>query len=186
MSDHLSFSRSVIVSLHPPRCNSIALVARSCSCRPASFKLSGGLGSWLSGSNRGPKHPNTLFWNVYTFLNYNYDRMLILTSCSLIAYPVGKLAAYALPIRSWTLPKRLGGITFSLNPGPFNIKVRVCSNLFPDIRPDGISGSTHHIFFVPVWTLGYPVYLDRCESSLTSSERKCCVRICQSLKGVTS
>lgn len=44
---------------------------------------------------------------------------------SLIAYPVGKFLAYALPINDYDLPRWLGGGTFSFNPGPFNIKVCV-------------------------------------------------------------
>lgn len=39
-----------------------------------------------------------------------------------VSYPLGKFAAYIMPIRSWTLPRFLGGRQFSLNPGPFNIK----------------------------------------------------------------
>jgi hypothetical protein len=45
----------------------------------------------------------------------------------LIAFPLGKLAAYALPIQIVTLPRWLGGFSFSLNPGPFNIKVHISS-----------------------------------------------------------
>ncbi|WVR05633.1 OPT family small oligopeptide transporter [Kwoniella sp. DSM 27419] len=40
----------------------------------------------------------------------------------MIAYPVGKAAAWALPITTWRLPRWLGGREFSFNPGPFNIK----------------------------------------------------------------
>ncbi|KIO27110.1 hypothetical protein M407DRAFT_73703 [Tulasnella calospora MUT 4182] len=43
----------------------------------------------------------------------------------LITYPIGKTLAWALPIRSWTLPNALpliGGKEFSFNPCPFNIK----------------------------------------------------------------
>lgn len=40
----------------------------------------------------------------------------------LVAYPCGKLMAAVLPIRTWTLPRWLGGMQFSLNPGMFNIK----------------------------------------------------------------
>jgi hypothetical protein len=47
---------------------------------------------------------------------------------SLLSYPAGKLAAYALPIVTYRLliPARLGGpIELSLNPGPWNIKEHV-------------------------------------------------------------
>ncbi|ORY24685.1 OPT oligopeptide transporter protein-domain-containing protein [Naematelia encephala] len=39
-----------------------------------------------------------------------------------VAYPVGKLLAWCLPIRDFHLPRFLGGMSFTLNPGPFNIK----------------------------------------------------------------
>nr|ODN93225.1 OPT family small oligopeptide transporter [Cryptococcus depauperatus CBS 7841] len=39
-----------------------------------------------------------------------------------VAYPVGKFFAWLLPINTYRLPRWLGGIEFSLNPGPFNIK----------------------------------------------------------------
>ena len=40
----------------------------------------------------------------------------------LIAHPLGKFAAYILPITVYRLPYFLGGAQFSLNPGPWNIK----------------------------------------------------------------
>ncbi|KAG8972025.1 hypothetical protein FRC05_010438 [Tulasnella sp. 425] len=62
-------------------------------------------------------------------------------SLCLIAYPVGKALAWALPIRSWIVPRTLpwiGGKEFSLNPCPFNIKEHtlisvmiISSNLYP-------------------------------------------------------
>ncbi|WWC68406.1 OPT family small oligopeptide transporter [Kwoniella pini CBS 10737] len=39
-----------------------------------------------------------------------------------VAYPVGKFAAWLLPITTWKFPKFLGGSEFTFNPGPFNIK----------------------------------------------------------------
>ncbi|KAK8865665.1 OPT family small oligopeptide transporter [Kwoniella newhampshirensis] len=39
-----------------------------------------------------------------------------------VSYPAGKLAAWALPITTYNLPRLLGGGDFSFNPGPFNIK----------------------------------------------------------------
>ncbi|WRT65925.1 OPT family small oligopeptide transporter [Kwoniella shivajii] len=39
-----------------------------------------------------------------------------------IVYPVGKFAAWLLPITTWHFPKWLGGSQFTLNSGPFNIK----------------------------------------------------------------
>ena len=40
----------------------------------------------------------------------------------LITYPAGKFLAYILPVGVFTLPRWLGGKSFTLNPGPFNIK----------------------------------------------------------------
>ncbi|OWZ55297.1 OPT family small oligopeptide transporter [Cryptococcus neoformans c45] len=39
-----------------------------------------------------------------------------------VAYPLGKFAAWILPIDTYKLPRWLGGSEFSFNPGPFNIK----------------------------------------------------------------
>lgn len=39
-----------------------------------------------------------------------------------VAYPIGRFAALVLPIREWTVPRWLGGWSFSLNPCPFNVK----------------------------------------------------------------
>lgn len=43
---------------------------------------------------------------------------LIVLAC----HPLGKFLAYWLPIRTYRLPRWLGGYEFSLNPGPWNIK----------------------------------------------------------------
>ena len=43
----------------------------------------------------------------------------------LISFPIGKFAAYITPIRTWRLPKWLGGVEIHLNPGPFNVKEHV-------------------------------------------------------------
>ncbi|TIB67791.1 hypothetical protein E3Q24_04023 [Wallemia mellicola] len=40
----------------------------------------------------------------------------------LITYPAGKFLAYILPMDLYTMPRWLGGKSFTLNPGPFNIK----------------------------------------------------------------
>lgn len=42
--------------------------------------------------------------------------------CRVVAYPLGKFAAWILPIDTYKLPLWLGGREFSFNPGPFNIK----------------------------------------------------------------
>ncbi|TFY51053.1 hypothetical protein EVG20_g11190 [Dentipellis fragilis] len=43
----------------------------------------------------------------------------------LVAHPLGKLAAFSLPITVYRLPRFLGSYEFSLNPGPWNIKEHV-------------------------------------------------------------
>ena len=43
----------------------------------------------------------------------------------LIAYPIGKFLALVTPTRTYRLPRWLGGLEFSLNPGPWNVKEHV-------------------------------------------------------------
>jgi len=40
----------------------------------------------------------------------------------LIAYPIGKFFAFVIPAKTYRLPRWLGGVEFSLNPGPWSIK----------------------------------------------------------------
>ena len=64
--------------------------------------------------------------SVNTFFNFRYPAPWLLPSVILlIAYPFGKALALLLPIRTWVLPRILGGGTFTLNPGPFNVKEHV-------------------------------------------------------------
>ena len=64
--------------------------------------------------------------SLNTFLNFRYPAPLFLPSLVLlIAYPFGKALAFVLPIRTWVLPRILGGGKGSLNPGPFNVKEHV-------------------------------------------------------------
>ena len=57
------------------------------------------------------------------FFNFRQPAPVIQTNViNLIAYPLGKLLAYSLPIKTYRLPRWLGGLEFSLNPGPWNIK----------------------------------------------------------------
>ena len=58
-----------------------------------------------------------------TFFNFRYPTPDLSSSVVLlIAYPLGKALAYALPTRTWVLPQILGRRKFTLNPGPFNVK----------------------------------------------------------------
>ncbi|KAG9050894.1 hypothetical protein FS837_001548 [Tulasnella sp. UAMH 9824] len=63
---------------------------------------------------------------INAFLNLRWPAPVLAPSVvMLIAFPLGKLAALVLPIRYWTIPERLpwiGGMEFSLNPAPFNVK----------------------------------------------------------------
>jgi hypothetical protein len=66
---------------------------------------------------------STVAGAINTLLNFRYPApSLTPLVVQLVAYPCGKLMAALLPIRTWTLPRWLGGSTFSLNPGAFNIK----------------------------------------------------------------
>jgi hypothetical protein len=47
---------------------------------------------------------------------------LRLAAIRLIAYPLGRFMAWALPLHILHLPRWLGGFSIDLNPGPFNIK----------------------------------------------------------------
>lgn len=60
------------------------------------------------------------------FFNFRYPAPTIYpTTLLLISYPIGKFLAFSLPITTYRLPRFLGSIEFSLNPGPWNIKEHV-------------------------------------------------------------
>ncbi len=64
--------------------------------------------------------------SLNTFFYFRYPAPYFIPSVVLlIAYPFGKALAFTLPIRTWVLPRILGGGKFSLNPGPFNVKEHV-------------------------------------------------------------
>ena len=64
--------------------------------------------------------------SLNTFFSFRYPTPFFTPSLVLlIAYPFGKAFAFLLPIRTWVLPRILGGGKVSLNPGPFNIKEHV-------------------------------------------------------------
>lgn len=69
-----------------------------------------------------------------TYFNFRYPSpFLTPLVILLIAYPMGKFLAFALPIRTWKLPNFLGGGRFSLNPGPFNVKEHVLIYMMSNI-----------------------------------------------------
>ncbi len=58
-----------------------------------------------------------------TFLSFrNPSPQFPILIIQIIAYPMGKFLAWSLPLRDYRLPRWLGGIGFSLNPCPFNVK----------------------------------------------------------------
>ena len=66
---------------------------------------------------------DTRFSSANVFFNFRQPAPTIQTNViNLLAYPLGKLMAYSLPIATWRLPRWLGGAELSLNPGPWNIK----------------------------------------------------------------
>ncbi|TFK50777.1 OPT superfamily oligopeptide transporter [Heliocybe sulcata] len=60
------------------------------------------------------------------FFNFRYPAPTVVPMVLLlVSYPVGKLLAFSLPIKTYRLPRWLGSQEFSLNPGPWNIKEHV-------------------------------------------------------------
>jgi hypothetical protein len=51
----------------------------------------------------------------------------------IVSYPCGRFLAWALPIRSYRLPKFLGGGSWSFNPGPFNIKEHALISIMANV-----------------------------------------------------
>lgn len=69
----------------------------------------------------------------------------LLSLLRLLAFPIGKVLAWVLPIQDFTLPAwlpYLGGSSFTLNPGPFNMKVRLVRFRFE------LGSETEGIFFL--------------------------------------
>ncbi|KAK0545172.1 hypothetical protein OC845_005226 [Tilletia horrida] len=70
----------------------------------------------------------------------------------LISYPFGKFLAATLPIRIWTLPRWLGGASFSLNPGMFNIKEHTAIYIMGNVATGPLYALTMSI------VLEHPIY----------------------------
>ncbi|KAF8577241.1 OPT superfamily oligopeptide transporter [Ramaria rubella] len=69
-----------------------------------------------------------------TFFNFRFPAPTIVPLLLLlIAYPMGKIAAYVLPITRYRLPPWLGSHEISFNPGPWNIKEHVCVFLMANV-----------------------------------------------------
>lgn len=81
--------------------------------------------------------------------------LLLIAAIRLIAFPIGKLAAIVLPYRTRRLPAFLGGYSYSLNPGPFNMKV--C--LFDGLRRVPYSTMQEHAcIYMMANTAVFPTY----------------------------
>ncbi|KAG8855931.1 hypothetical protein FRC20_000665 [Serendipita sp. 405] len=69
-----------------------------------------------------------------TFFNFRFPSpSLSPLVVLLLSYPMGKFLAMTLPIGTYHLPNFLGGGSFSLNPGPFNVKEHVLIYIMSNI-----------------------------------------------------
>ncbi|KAE8259684.1 hypothetical protein A4X13_0g853 [Tilletia indica] len=73
----------------------------------------------------------------------------------LLSYPAGKLLAATMPIGIWTLPRWLGGASFSLNPGMFNIKEHTAIFIMANVA----TGPVYALNMIVV--LDSPLYYNR-------------------------
>ncbi|KAF8549183.1 OPT superfamily oligopeptide transporter [Imleria badia] len=80
----------------------------------------------------------------------------------IISYPVGKLLAFILPITTYRLPRWLGGLEFSLNPGPWNIKEHVLVYIMANVA----IGPPYALNAIVVTELNYHISVDYWFSSL--------------------
>jgi OPT family oligopeptide transporter len=68
----------------------------------------------------------TISCSLNVFFTFRYPAPSIVPpTLLLLSYPMGKFLAFSLPITTYRLPRFLGSIEFSLNPGPWNIKEHV-------------------------------------------------------------
>ncbi|KAF8141153.1 OPT oligopeptide transporter protein-domain-containing protein [Boletus edulis] len=77
-------------------------------------------------------------------------------SLLIISYPIGKFFAFVLPIHTYRLPRWLGGLEFSLNPGPWNIKEHVLVYIMANVA----IGPPYAINAIVVTQLNYHVRVD--------------------------
>jgi len=80
----------------------------------------------------------------------------------IISYPLGKFLAFVLPITTYRLPRWLGGIEFSLNPGPWNIKEHVLVYIMANVA----TGPPYAINAIVVAQMNYNFQLDYWFSAL--------------------
>ncbi|KAE8207966.1 hypothetical protein CF335_g757, partial [Tilletia laevis] len=73
----------------------------------------------------------------------------------LLSYPAGKLLAATMPMTIWSLPSWLGGRTFSLNPGMFNIKEHTAIFIMANVA----TGPVYALNMIVV--LDHPMYYNR-------------------------
>ncbi|EKM53364.1 uncharacterized protein PHACADRAFT_259684 [Phanerochaete carnosa HHB-10118-sp] len=86
------------------------------------------------------------------FFNFRQPAPAISTNVILLcAHPLGKLFAFFLPITTYRFPRWLGGLEFSLNPGPWNIKEHACVFMMANVA----SGAPYAINAVVVAEIDY-------------------------------
>ncbi|PVG01711.1 putative oligopeptide transporter [Serendipita vermifera] len=72
--------------------------------------------------------------SMNTFFNFRYPSPLLTPLVVLlVAYPMGRFFAIVMPIQNYYLPAFLGGGSFSLNPGPFNVKEHILIYMMANI-----------------------------------------------------
>ncbi|EGO00748.1 hypothetical protein SERLA73DRAFT_167007 [Serpula lacrymans var. lacrymans S7.3] len=72
----------------------------------------------------------------------------------LLSYPVGKFLAFVLPITTYRLPRFLGSVEFSLNPGPWNIKEHVLVFIMANVA----IGPAYALNAIVVAQINYGIY----------------------------
>jgi OPT family small oligopeptide transporter len=101
--------------------------------------------------------------SLNTFFNFRQPAPTVSPLVLLIiSYPIGKFFAFVLPINTYRLPRWLGGLEFSLNPGPWNIKEHVLVYIMANVA----IGPPYAINAIVVTELNYHVPVDYWFSSL--------------------
>lgn len=91
-----------------------------------------------------------------TFFNFRYPAPFFAPlTLLLIAYPFGKFLAFTLPITTYRLPRWLGSLEFSLNPGPWNVKEHVLVFIIANVAV----GSPYALNVIVVAEKDYEIHL---------------------------
>ncbi|KAI9568837.1 OPT oligopeptide transporter protein-domain-containing protein [Boletus coccyginus] len=101
--------------------------------------------------------------SLNTFFNFRQPAPSVSPLALLIiSYPIGKFSAFILPITTYRLPRWLGGLEFSLNPGPWNIKEHVLVFIMANVA----IGPPYAMNAIVVTELNYHIPLDYWFSAL--------------------